>query len=606
MNQTQNVGRCPRCRKFLIGEESASHICNFEELPIVGCEEIVLDRLSESGTERNGDHVYLAWGKDNILYRLLVCNHRPAHTAKRNFTDYDTKQGLDSTLTEQEMEKLRPWTVDGKLTVLKEYSLAGDGKSTTNYCALMQVPDESWLSEDFEDYNDRSTVSQFPLYNYLPPTGRISKDAYANAIKQYIDANRGTVAFHIESRKNPAGFKQVLDGYLPELHLVPAVRDVADETKTSSATTLLGRLVGAVIERISQNNPSYQEVVQSLQNLKSTIEGPTPEQKMPEIREIIRLGRKYGFGEILATQLATEIPNKAMANAGTIVAMKHQAPQEVNYVTKLVNLSKPELQIYRRLPIGGAFIKLLSDDIPRLVKIQKVSPGEISGARSLTEQIEKERPSTPIAVSPPKARHTEAMREADRDLENLTSVQRRILRFLETSPPVTEARIREKFPEVDYREMLELLDDLEKEGLVQEQKVANLEGKGTVFYGALKAAWLQSESLEHRAMIQMIMEALAKWHPIHYGQTKADSPDIGLESMNPKGCIEVETGRKKLTPVEIDDWAKGVKERDTKLGYKDVLIVVPNTAVELHYRNAAAKYGLQLTTMAKLGEASRS
>jgi hypothetical protein len=329
----------------------------------------------------------------------------------------------------------------------------------------------------------------------------------------------------------------------------------------------------------------------------------SPEESLPV--EIIRLGRKYGFGEILATQLATEIPNKAMANAGTIVAMKHQAPQEVNYVTKLVSLSKPELQIYRRLPIGGAFVKLLSDDIPRLVKVQRVSPNEISSAKSLTKRIEKEKPSIPIVVSASKTRPIVTMREPDRALEDLTSVQRRILRFLETSPPATVAKIRERFPEVDYREMLELLEDLKKEDLVQEQKVANLEGKGTVFYGALKAEWLQSESLEHRAMIQMIMEALAKWHPIHFAQTKADSPDIGLESMEPKGCIEVETGRKKLTPTEIDEWAKGVTERDERLGYKDILIVVPNETVGLHYNDAAVKYGLELTTMAKLGKAHR-
>jgi hypothetical protein len=76
--------------------------------------------------------------------------------------------------------------------------------------------------------------------------------------------------------------------------------------------------------------------------------------------------------------------------------------------------------------------------------------------------------------------------------------------------------------------------------------------------------------------------------------------------MDPKGCIEVETGRKKLTPTAIDEWVKGVKERDEKLGYEHVLIVVPNAVVEDHYKDAAAKYGLELATMTKLGEACRN
>jgi hypothetical protein len=86
----QNVGRCPRCHRFMIAEESGTHVCDFDDLPIVGCEEIVLDRLSDSGTEKNGDHVYLAWAKNNMLYRLLVCKHNPPHSAERKFTDGDT------------------------------------------------------------------------------------------------------------------------------------------------------------------------------------------------------------------------------------------------------------------------------------------------------------------------------------------------------------------------------------------------------------------------------------------------------------------------------------------------------------------------------------
>jgi NADH:ubiquinone oxidoreductase subunit F (NADH-binding) len=59
----------------------------------------------------------------------------------------------------------------------------------------------------------------------------------------------------------------------------------------------------------------------------------------------------------------------------------------------------------------------------------------------------------------------------------------------------------DSFPNVDYRKMLRVLEGLQTQGLIQETKVANLRGKGTVFYAALRADWLQSESVEHRAMV---------------------------------------------------------------------------------------------------------
>jgi len=207
------------------------------------------------------------------------------------FFNRETKEPIRLTatfedLSSQESEKLSPWMVEKSLTVQKEYSVDNDGKVTLDYYALMRVPEDAWLGEDFEDYNDRTVVSQLPIVEYLPKSGRISREAYNDAIKKYIETNKGSVRFRTELRKNPAGFKGVLDGYLPELHLVPAVRDVTDETKASTESTLLGRLVALVVERIAQNNPSFQQMKASLESVKVMIEGTTPENKMPEIREL--------------------------------------------------------------------------------------------------------------------------------------------------------------------------------------------------------------------------------------------------------------------------------------------------------------------------------
>lgn len=85
----------------MIAEQKERHVCDWASLPIEGCEEITLDRLSDSGLQKNGDRLYLAWGLDNVLYRLIVCKHNPPHTTKRIVTDLDeddTKRRGDVTL----------------------------------------------------------------------------------------------------------------------------------------------------------------------------------------------------------------------------------------------------------------------------------------------------------------------------------------------------------------------------------------------------------------------------------------------------------------------------------------------------------------------------
>lgn len=357
--------------------------------------------------------------------------------------------------------------------------------------------------------------------------------------------------------------------------------------------------------------------------------------------KIIRLGRKYGFGVVVASQLATDIPGPAISNVATVIAMMHDEPEQVNYVKKFVNLTKTEREIYARLPRGAAFIKHLGEPYPHLVKVNMVADDEIQAVRASTERLRNDvlsraspclgtdatsinsklPPSSPLHLQEnfpthkPTAQETrtlEAKTSAARpstfepsiqgsDGDDLTSLEKAVLRILETKP-ITVRDLLSNFPNIDYRQMLDILEDLHKDGLIQEEKVANLNGKGTVFYAALRTEWVQSESLEHRAMVTIIAEALSHLGPVLYMQTKSDAPDIGLEFADPKVATEVETGRKKLTPIELDRWAEGVKRRNEKLGYRDVLVIVPNAAVEKRYRGVCVKYGLELATMRRLGE----
>lgn len=189
-------------------------------------------------------------------------------------------------LTSAEMEKLKPWTSNGSLKIVKKYWIDEEiGKSQVSYEAIMKVPQENWLREEFENYNKRQIISQLPIAEFIPESGRITKPIYKNAIQEYINAHSEEIIWIDERRVNPAGFKTVLDGYLPEFYLVPAVSELSDETKTSG-TSLLSRILGIIINRIASQNPEFKNLKKAVERIKVLIEGKSQEEKLIEIKEI--------------------------------------------------------------------------------------------------------------------------------------------------------------------------------------------------------------------------------------------------------------------------------------------------------------------------------
>ncbi len=98
MNTTENIGRCARCRKFLVQEELEGHQCDFHDIEVTDARELVMDTMTDLGRDRNGDHSLIAWGLDSIFYRLVECKHNPPHRTKRKFTDENPNNNLTAPL----------------------------------------------------------------------------------------------------------------------------------------------------------------------------------------------------------------------------------------------------------------------------------------------------------------------------------------------------------------------------------------------------------------------------------------------------------------------------------------------------------------------------
>ena len=93
-SEMMNVGRCPTCNAFLIAEDLANHRC---KMRLQGTATVMIYDYFKTHADREGHKIVFAKGLDGYLYRLVICKHKPPHTAKRKFTDPDTKQGLDIT-----------------------------------------------------------------------------------------------------------------------------------------------------------------------------------------------------------------------------------------------------------------------------------------------------------------------------------------------------------------------------------------------------------------------------------------------------------------------------------------------------------------------------
>ncbi len=92
-----------------------------------------------------------------------------------------------------------------------------------------------------------------PIAKFLPKTGRISREAYNNAIEEFLQKYSNEIEWIEELEEIP---RQVIDRLLPEFYLVPAVRDITEETKTTGHS-LLSRVLSVIIKRIAEQNPAF-------------------------------------------------------------------------------------------------------------------------------------------------------------------------------------------------------------------------------------------------------------------------------------------------------------------------------------------------------------
>ena len=177
-------------------------------------------------------------------------------------------------LTAQEKNTFKRYVdPNGRIKIRKSTRIDGNGTMDIAYRGYVAEPSEWWLKGDaIERLTDRHGVEResqgIPaLKALLQEKGKITKKRVEEFQTSDIEANRAGLTLQQALEESPLlGTRNVGGGVMPDFYLVPAIRDLSDETKVKT-TTVFGRLLQRAVQEMAERDPQFIEVRQQLEAL---------------------------------------------------------------------------------------------------------------------------------------------------------------------------------------------------------------------------------------------------------------------------------------------------------------------------------------------------
>jgi energy-coupling factor transporter ATP-binding protein EcfA2 len=224
-------------------------------------------------------------GKSTILKALdFLFNPTVRTLSQESFWSGDTSleirvEAIFSDLTAAEQESLKGYLKpDGSFQMARSAKTAadgddngdeggaGDGKIEIRQHYNKPVPEPEWLQE--------SSISGAAIKGWWASKGTLTAngldfgatlggkapgvEAWKEAARTFLAANEGRIPTKDTWIDNPKGYANVLKGVLPFFVLVPAVRDVADESKPTKSSPF-GRLLSAILDTVADDKKAQIE-----------------------------------------------------------------------------------------------------------------------------------------------------------------------------------------------------------------------------------------------------------------------------------------------------------------------------------------------------------
>lgn len=134
----------------------------------------------------------------------------------------------------------------------------------------------------------RTLDEKYGIARYFPETGQITVSAVDEALAQ-IATERPDLCVEQLEDGNFMGERRIPAGLLGEFHLVPAVRDLRDETKVTNSTWF-GKILGRLLEDLLETDMAALGVQEGLRELLSSLnradDGTIPENRPPQLTEL--------------------------------------------------------------------------------------------------------------------------------------------------------------------------------------------------------------------------------------------------------------------------------------------------------------------------------
>jgi len=229
-------------------------------------------------------------GKSNILYALdfaLATSAKPeADELFASHKDGDEDIWVElvfSDLTEQEKNTFHRYIFSDGTFSMRKTAILEDDNWVISYNGYLEEPDVIWLqSDNASQYAKRDDVAKIPLSTYVPESGRLYNKDIHQAQAKYIEDHRDQLTFNVKLEEGPLlGAKNIAAGLLPEFFLIPAVRDLSDETKVRN-TAWFGKLLNHAIAQMTAKDPKLQKVLKQLEDVVSTFNVGSSEEGRPQ------------------------------------------------------------------------------------------------------------------------------------------------------------------------------------------------------------------------------------------------------------------------------------------------------------------------------------
>ncbi len=215
-------------------------------------------------------------GKSNILHALdLLFNPSVKKLSEDSFWNKRTDLGIRveavfTELEEVEKQKLDPYlTSEGFFHIAREAKLnvtdspsepdSQEGRFSISQQYKKSIPNIEWLQNDqingqriseWWKNKDELTVNNHRFADYFSSQAKPTVGDWKEQAQKFINEHNNDIEFIERWIDNPQGYANVLKSSLPCFVMVPAVKDVADESKGTKSSPF-GKLIYSIIDQIS-------------------------------------------------------------------------------------------------------------------------------------------------------------------------------------------------------------------------------------------------------------------------------------------------------------------------------------------------------------------